>query len=259
MDSVFNRYPQLKTLRGLVPEVLVEREINSRAEEFENYIMLAREKIKTVKLRDVFPFELEKGTIILENFFGHWGNITVEEVCKICLITKFFKPKRVFEFGTYNGMTTLQLALNSPDDCKIFTIDLPPDSANKTKHKLSEIDRFVTDEFLKKFNGYVGSYFKAHARGKKITQILSDSATYDYSRFFRTMDIIFIDAAHDYANKKSDSENALKMLAPNGIILWDNYDDVTNPDVTKYLYELSEQLPLYHLRGTMLVVHWNKQ
>jgi hypothetical protein len=52
--------------------------------------------------------------------------------------------------------------------------------------------------------------------------------------------------------------NALKMLSPNGVILWHNYDDILCPDVTKYLCELADNITLFHLRNTALAIHWNK-
>ncbi len=258
-ETVFDRFPQLKTLKGLVPDEVVETEINSRIEEFEKWQAESKRKIRTVKLKDIFPPELESGSIHLENFLGHWGNVSVEEVCKIALITKYLKPKKVFEFGTYNGMTTLQLALNTPEDAKIYTLDLPPGIKGDTQYPLSRLDRYVASEFLDKFNTGVGSYFRGSSVEYKITQILNDAATFDFSPFHARMDLIFIDAGHDYGNKKSDSENALKMVSPGGVILWDNFDDILNPDVTMYLAELADRLLLFHLRGTPLVVYWNKQ
>lgn len=256
--SIFDSYPQLITLKGLVPDEVVEREIGARADEFEKWKAASQLKIKSVKLKDIFPPELERGTIQLENFLGHWGNVTIEEVCKIALIVKYFRPRKVFEFGTYNGMTTLQIALNTPEETKIYTLDIPPDMADKTKYRLDELDRCVAAEFKDKFNTGTGSYFKGKSVENKITQILHDAATFDFSPYYGEMDLIFIDAGHDYANKKSDSENALKMVSQNGIILWDNYHDILNPDVTRYLAELADQLPLVHLRGTPLVAYWNK-
>jgi len=256
--SVFERYPQLKTLKGLIPDEVVEKEVGSRADDFERLRSVAEKKIPSVRLCDVFPPELEKGSIQLQNFLGHWGNVSVEEVCKIALIARFLKPKKVFEFGTYNGMTTLQIALNTPAEAKVYTLDLPPGIANRTKFRLKGLDRLVSEEFRAKFHTGLGSYFKGHPVAGKIIQLLGDSATFDYSPFYGQIDLIFIDGAHDYENKKSDSENALKMVAPKGVILWHDAYAVVNYEVTKYLIELSDRLSLFHLRGTSLVAYLNR-
>jgi predicted O-methyltransferase YrrM len=251
--GVFERYPQLATLKGLVPDDLVEREVGSRADEFERTLRRAAAVIPTVRLRDVFPPEIETGAIRLENFLGHWGNVSIETVCKICLIVRFLKPRRILEIGTYNGMTTLQMALNAPPECVIYTLDLPPD--REPSIPPSELDRLVALSFRARFGTSTGSYFRG--RGDlKVVQLLGDSATFDYgSRIDGPLDLVFIDGAHDYRSKAIDSENALRLLAPDGVIVWDNYADVCNPEVTRFLLDQNASLRLSHLRNTMLVVH----
>ena len=189
MLSIFEKYPQLKSLKGLVPDDVVESEVGSRAGDFDKYLEKARRHIPTVNLNKVFPEELEKGSIYLENFLGHWGNVSIEELCKICLIIKFIKPKKILEIGTYNGMTTLQMALNAPDDCITYTLDLPEEVS--ASFQLSEIDRYVSKQFTKKFGTGVGSYFKDR-NDLNIKQLLGDSAKFDYSVIGGRINIIFI-------------------------------------------------------------------
>lgn len=251
----FRKYPQYQNLRSLVPDQLIVEEIGNRADEFEKIYNKARKKIKTVKLSDIFPSKLEKGSIILENFLGHWGNISIEEVCKIALITKFLKPQKIFEFGTYNGMPTLQLALNAPKDCKIYTLDLPEDT--KPQIPLGKIDTLVAKHFKDKFGTKTGSYFK-NRKDVNIVQILQDSSTLNPKPFKNSIDLIFIDAAHDYKNKKNDSDNAFVMLKKGGVIIWHNYADVGCPDVTRYLYQLAMHKKIYHLKNTMFAVYIDK-
>ena len=61
-------------LRGLVPDQIIEEEIGSRVDEFESDIERARKTIPSGNLNKIFPPELEKQSIKLENFLGHWGN-----------------------------------------------------------------------------------------------------------------------------------------------------------------------------------------
>lgn len=250
----FRKYPQYKNLRSLVSDHLIVKEIGNRADEFEKIYNKAQKRIKTVKLSDIFPSRLEKGSIILENFLGHWGNISVEEVCKIALITKFIKPEKIFEFGTYNGMTILQLALNAPSTCTVYTLDLPINTSPQIP--LSKIDILVAKHFKDKFGTKTGSYFK-NRKDVKIIQILQDSATFDPTPFKNSINLIFIDAAHDYKNKKKDTENAFFMLKKGGVIIWHNYADVGSPDITNYLYQLSMDKKIYHLKNTMFAIYVN--
>lgn len=254
--SVFDRFPQLKTLRGLVPEEIVEKEIGTRGDEIEADIVRAQQLMPPSNMNKIFPAELEKGSIQLENFLGHWGNVSVEELCKICLIVKYFQPKRILEMGTYNGMTTLQMALNAPKDAVVYTLDLPEDISTEGM-ELTELDIHVAKNLKDKFGTSTGSYFK-NRKDVNIVQLWGDSATFDYSVIGGKADVIFIDAAHDYANKKIDSENAFKLLEKNGVIIWHDFTSPANPDVTRYILDLSKEYQLYHIRNTMLAVYWNK-
>jgi predicted O-methyltransferase YrrM len=255
MPTLFEKYPYISNLRSLVGDELIEHEVGPKSARFDADLERARKTINTVNLNRVFPPELEKGKIALENFLGHWGNVSIEELCKICLIVKFVQPKRMLEIGTYNGMTTLQMALNAPADCTTYTLDLPDEMMASLK--LSEMDTLVSKHFKEKFGTATGSYFKGR-NDVKIVQKLADSATYDYNDLgSEKLDLIFIDAAHDYENKKIDSENAFKLIAKKGVILWHNYGDVLCPDVTRYLADISSERKIFHLRNTMLAVHYN--
>ena len=251
--SVFERYPQFLTLKGLVPDEVVEREIGSKAAEFERTLARARQVIPQARLCDVFPPEIERGAIRLENFLGHWGNVSVETVCKIGLIIRWLRPRRILEIGTYNGMTTLQMALNAPPECTVYTLDLPEGQTPSVPP--SELDRYVAQSFRPRFGTSTGSYFKGRT-DVRIVQLLGDSTTFDYAApIDGPVDLVFIDGAHDYRTKKIDSENALRLLSPAGVILWDNFADVCCPEVTRYLLDLSAGLSVSHLKGTLLAVH----
>jgi hypothetical protein len=253
MSNLFQRYPYIQNLRSLVSDELIEAEIGSKANEFEENLARAKQNIATVNLNKIFPEELEKGSITLENFLGHWGNVSIEELCKMCLIVTFLQPKKVLEIGTYNGMTTLQIALNAPG-AEVYTLDLPEEIASNLE--MSALDTLISKHFKERFGTAIGSYFKDR-KDVNVIQLLGDSATFDYSILGGKVDLIFIDAAHDYENKKVDSENAFGLIAKGGVILWHNYNDVTCPDVTKYLADISASHKIFHLRNTSLAVYYN--
>lgn len=251
--NFFEKYPQLNNLRSLVPDELILAEIGSRADEFEGYLAEARKLIPTVNLNKVFPAELEKGSIRLENFLGHWGNVSIEELCKICLIVKWLKPRRILEMGTYNGMTTLQMALNAPPDCQVFTVDLPPKYTPSSP--MGKIDELLATRFRTQLNSEVGSYF--HGRNDvQVTQMWGETAHADYGIVGGKVDMVFVDAAHDLANKRRDTEIAFDLLSERGVILWHNYADVCNPDVTFCLAEYASKHHIFHLRNTALAVFY---
>ncbi len=61
--------------------------------------------------------------IPLEIQYNYW-NLNPLEIYYICCIALAKKPKRIFEIGTYNGATTLELAKICCES-EIFTLDLP--------------------------------------------------------------------------------------------------------------------------------------
>ena len=247
-------HPQLANLRGRVPDDVIEREVSSKLEAYLRLEPVARSRIPSVRLCDVFGDEVEQAAIRLERFLGQWGNISVEEVCKICLIVSWLRPGRVFEFGTYNGMTTLQIALNAPADCLIYTLDVDPTSDEASRLEIGEIDGFLAQK-AGGFVAVVGEYFSGSPQSERIRQILVDSLEFDATPLANTVDFVFVDAGHTYPYVKSDSQKALEMLTPNGVIVWHDYLQLLHPDVTQFLVELESQgHRIQHLRGTNLAV-----
>lgn len=99
-----------------------------------------------------------------------------------------------------------------------------------------------------------GSTSTAGPSGGKITQLLGDSTTFDYTPHQGRCDLVFVDAAHSYDFVRSDTANAFKLLAPGGVILWHDYK-VGCPGVVRALHEVRVAGQLQHIIGTTLVVY----
>jgi hypothetical protein len=72
------------------------------------------------------------------------------------------------------------------------------------------------------------------------------------------MDVVFVDGAHEWRWVESDSQNALRMVAPGGMVIWHDYGHRGEAaDVTEYLEALDRQLGgrLRWVRGTSLVFY----
>jgi len=257
--SAFELFPQLATLRGKMPDEMVEREVLSKAERFAKVSTVARERIPTVRLGDIFPAEVESGRIVLERFLGRWGNIAVEEACKLALICSWRKPRAIFEFGTYNGMTTLQFVLNSPEGCVVHTLDIAPESAKAEASEIGGIDGYLVRK-AGAFQVHVGEYFLQHPLAHRIHQLFGNSLKFDFAPFANAVDLVFVDGGHTYECAKSDTDNALRMLSRGGVILWHNYMDIICPEVTECLLEYVDRgLDIFHLSGTRLAVYYQRQ
>ncbi len=176
-----------------------------------------------------------------------YGAMGYSEIYIIALIVKFLKPKKIFEFGTFDGTTTLQLAMNSTDKTRIYTLDLP--SCNiETKYTIgtSELDLNLPAV-------QSGTKFKDTPEAKKITQLFGDSAAFDYTPYYDQIDFIIIDASHEYNYVKNDTEQAMKMLKKPGVILWHDYPNASG--VVQYVEEIAREKQVYLLDDTHLAVY----
>ena len=180
------------------------------------------------------------------------GNISVFELMMIASLIQTLQPTRLFEIGTFDGRTALNLAANSLPGATVFTLDLPPDSANST---LLPLDRLDANYIANRPNG---SRFAGTEYEKKIVRLWGDSATFDISPFVGTMDLLFVDGAHSYQYALQDSATALRLLRKDrGVILWHDYARRCWPGVTQALNELFARGGVYRglrrIEGTSLV------
>ena len=182
------------------------------------------------------------------------GGVSITELATISFIVRYLEPKTIFEIGTLDGRTTLNLAINSIEDCQIYTFDLPlEERKNYYLKRLEEIKVWPMDE-PPPFLSTVGGCFQNHSKASKIKQLYGNTKTFDFSHFYNKIDFIFIDANHEYEYVKADSQIAMKMLSDKGIIIWHDYPNVMG--VTAYLDEISKEgMPIYHLWDTRLALY----
>jgi len=120
-------------------------------------------KLPTTNVFDLFN-EMETG-IRLENLSTISGGATLAELCVISYIVKTLAPETVFEFGTLEGRTTLNLALNSPNNCQVFTFDLPEADRRKYYEKrLNEIKVWPNTVFLSMLPEYVSNHQRQYQK-----------------------------------------------------------------------------------------------
>ncbi len=180
---------------------------------------------------------------------GGDGSISALELICVIQLIKTYNPQRLFEMGTFDGRTTLNMAANSASDAEVFTLDLPKSQSQSAKLRLEVSDRKYIDKEIS------GAKYRGTRFENKIHQVFGDSATYDFSPFFGTVDLVFVDAAHSYEYVASDSKVAMKLLRESGgIILWHDYGNWEG--VTRAVNELFTAAPefagLKQIAGTTL-------
>ncbi len=140
-------------------------------------------------------------------------SISLHEALCLSVLMKRVNARHVFEFGTYRGVSTTQLALNLPPDGLVFTLDLPITDLN-TKFELDTIGEVEVVKDARK-----GDLIPGHLR-PRIQFIAQDSALFDPAPYENLMDLVFVDGAHTAEYVKNDSEKGWRMLRSGGIICW---------------------------------------
>lgn len=135
---------------------------------------------------------------------GESYNVTEHELLVISTLAARVRPRRVFEFGTANGRTTVNLALNTPDDATIYTLNLPLDRDSGHVQTVP-----------------VGATFHGDDLEAKIVQLWGDSREFDYAPFAGACQMVFIDADHSEDGVAADTGAALNLVdREHGVIVW---------------------------------------
>lgn len=183
------------------------------------------------------------------------GNVRISELAILSAIAESCRPaSNLFEIGTFDGRTTLNLALNAPVTCRIYTLDLPPEV--ETRYRLASGERHMVEK------PEPGRRYKRHRDSSpavvgRIHQLHGDSATFDYTPLQASCSLVFVDGSHSYEYARSDTRAAMRLVEPGGMVVWHDYGIWKG--VTRVLDErgLRDKLNLRHIRGTSLVV-WKK-
>jgi len=158
------------------------------------------------------------------------ASISLIEAAALSALIHKINAKRIFEFGTYKGVSTTQLALNLPQDGMVFSLDLPED------HPAYSLDiPKVAEQQIAAEKGK--GVLIPRDLGGKVTFLRADSAKFDTTPYRGSMDLIFVDGAHSYEYVKNDTVKGLDMLRPGGIIAWHDCTP-SHPDVVRYLRTL---------------------
>lgn len=119
--------------------------------------------------------------------------------------------RTAFEIGTFNGGTTRLIAEALPEDGQVWTLDLPPADFDVTQSP---------DDFT---GPQVGQAYRSSPAKHKITQLLVDSADFDAAPYEGRCDLVLVDGGHEYEHGVTDTRTAFRLVAPGGIIVWDDF------------------------------------
>ena len=191
---------------------------------------------------DLLPSDGPPLKIELALFPKTHASISPLEFTCLVLLLKKARARSIFEFGTYQGVSVTQLALNLPPDSRIYTLDLP-DQPAPTRFAIADPeDAVIAAESGK------GALVPRELR-PRIRFLQQDSAAFDESPYAGQMDFVFVDGAHNHDYVRNDSEKGWRLLRSGGIIAWHDCRP-QDPAVVRYLLASS-----YHpmrINGTTL-------
>lgn len=174
-----------------------------------------------------------------------YGGMAPQDLYAVLRITRWIKPKKIFEFGTFRGVTTTHLALNS--EAEVYTLDLPRDLATDLgDYKKDDRDLLPSREEIDRTSQRLGTHGRIH-------QLFGDSRTFNYDAYRGSVELVIVDACHLYDFVMSDSRNAFELLGETGAILW--HDFPTSLDVTRAMQVLAARWPIMHVAGTRLALY----
>jgi predicted O-methyltransferase YrrM len=212
-----------------------------------NSIAIAEGKIPSCPINELVP---RSPDIELRRFDPPVaGNATGFEIACLCALATYLQPAIILEIGTFNGNTTLQLAANTPQTTRIYTLDLPWEACTSGEVEAGDI-AFISSEKRKALR------FAGTEQESKIKRLYGNSLSANFSDLLegRKADFIFVDAGHSYECVRNDSEKSFSVLNKGGVIIWHDYG-ASWPSVYKYLNELSRTKSLRNIEGTELVVY----
>lgn len=165
------------------------------------------------------------------------GSMTLTEIASLCDLVASRRPAKILEVGSFQGLTTLNLAKNAPEG-EVHTVDLPagadPGATTYANNDAAIIARRGV------------CHFAGRPEEARIRQHLGDTATFDFAAVGEGIDLCLIDAAHSYEYVRNDTARVLPWLADRCLLLWHDYgrnDFLVEPEdawgVTRFLNELA--------------------
>ena len=164
------------------------------------------------------------------------------------------RAKAMFEFGTCTGKTAYLWARNSPPDARVTTLTLHPSQLTSYSTAAGDAPKDVA--YAHEESKFTSFLYSGTEVERKIIQLYGDSKTFDETPYLGACDLIFVDGSHAQSYVESDSQKALRMVRPGGVILWHDYRGPgRSPGVFHVLNRVSKRVPLVHIAGTSLVAY----
>ncbi len=172
-------------------------------------------ELPTVDLAQLVPGD---STIDVRAIDAVDGNVSERELIAICRLVRAVEPKTLFEFGTFDGRTTLNMAVNAARDATVYTLDLPRSEIPSAASRIHAHEVVYADK------PQSGERYRGTDAESSIIQWYGDSGSFDLAPYYGAIDFVFIDASHTFEYVVNDSLHAVRMLNPKGgMVVWHDY------------------------------------
>ena len=109
--------------------------------------------------------------------------------------------------------------MNSPGDSRIYTLDFPREKSINFKYGTT----IIYDRIMNKSVKMENLCFEYTNYEDKISCPFGGSATFDFSPYYKKVDIFFIDGSHSYEYVRLDTLKTLKCCHSGSVIAWQNF------------------------------------
>jgi predicted O-methyltransferase YrrM len=199
-------------------------------------------RLPVIELADVIG-RLDVASVALPNPDSRHGwSLGLAEQLVLQILIKARKCQTVFEIGTFNGGTTRMIADTLPRDGQVWTLDLPPSQFDETQSPVG-LD-----------SNSLGYAYHDSPAAAKVTQLLADSLSFDFTPYEDAIDLVLIDGGHGWEHGLSDTRAALHMIRRGGVILWDDFEPYWHGLVGGICKAMGDR-KFGRLAGTSFAVH----
>jgi predicted O-methyltransferase YrrM len=177
------------------------------------------------------------------------GSSPVGDLAALAALTRKKAPKRIFEIGTFEGLSTVVFLRNAGYRTLMDTLDLPHGNKEIVRTERSFAAHSIAHDYV---SGHLIDRFSIRERARTH---FGDSAIFDFKPFHGAIDLFFVDGAHTEDYVASDSCRAFECINDGGWVLW---HDCFTPQVMKVLKQIAQDTRLYQIRGTNLALATRK-
>src|SRR3990172_1826820 len=195
--------------------------------------------IQTIPLQQLCPPDLADLYLPLQHISE--GASPFADIVVLAVLCHRYKPEKIFEIGTFEGLSACVFALNSSLQTHVYTLDLPHD-----RDDIERIDRSFSAHSIRKSyrSGFLIDQLIA---ADAVERLYGDSAVFDFSPWYGSVDLFFVDGAHTEDYVVSDTEKAFRCLRQGGIVV---LHDCLVPQVLSVIKHVAGYAPVKYIGDT---------